>query len=252
VRGRKIGELFLKAAFYYATNNHIENIFITVKKGEQQPLVDMLKDFGFFEIGVHNNDISYVKSHPMSAPIDSEAMALSPFCYHRKYFPHYREDENIQKLIIPIKPEYHAILFPDCPVPHQLELFSAHSDVGNAIKLAYLCHAPLSKIYSGDIIMFYRSTDFKILTTIGVVEDFFISQSAEEIAGIVSRRTVYNFEEIKKMARKPTRVILFRLIKHFAKPLGYKWLKSQKIVSGNIQTIRLINTEKYNRIRDYV
>src|SRR5262249_46697673 len=97
VRGRKIGELFLKAAFRYASDNQIENIFITTKPEEHQYLTDLLIDFVFVEKGNHHGDTVYVKHHPIVPPNDAQ---LSPFKYHRLYFPHYRSDTSIQKFII--------------------------------------------------------------------------------------------------------------------------------------------------------
>jgi GNAT superfamily N-acetyltransferase len=49
VRGRKIGELFLKAAFRYATQNLCENIFIHANAERHDFLIRMLTDFGFKE-----------------------------------------------------------------------------------------------------------------------------------------------------------------------------------------------------------
>jgi len=53
VRGRKIGELFLKAAFRYATKNLLEHIFIHGDKDEHHFLFALLEDFGFEESGIH-------------------------------------------------------------------------------------------------------------------------------------------------------------------------------------------------------
>jgi len=47
VRGRKIGELFLKAAFQYASNNGLESIYLTMKPEKQGHLQDMVEEFGF-------------------------------------------------------------------------------------------------------------------------------------------------------------------------------------------------------------
>ncbi len=67
IRGQKIGELFLKAAFKYATENFCENIFIHTST-EQTYLLALLKDFGFKQDGTYGEDIVLVKSHPKSPP----------------------------------------------------------------------------------------------------------------------------------------------------------------------------------------
>jgi hypothetical protein len=50
------------------------------------------------------------------------------------------------------------------------------------------------------------------------------------------------------MARKPTKVMLFRLVKHFDHPQSFDWLKQNRVVNGNIQTIREIDDEAYQRL----
>lgn len=244
VRGRKIGELFLKAAFRYATANCIENIFIHGHEEKQQFLFEMLMDFGFQRVGTHpgsdGRDAVYLKSHPHNPPVDG----LGAFEYARKYFPHFRHDGYTKKYIVPIKPRYHRILFPDYETPgnRQLELFSLHppSDVGNAIKLAYLCHAQTQRMSPGDIVLFYRSTDDKALTSIGIVESYDTMQSADIIARRVKRRTVYSMGEIQEMAARPTRVMLFRLVEHLSHPLSKDWLVINGILHGHPQSITQI------------
>ncbi len=247
VRGRKIGELFLKAAFRYATSNEIENIFITAKS-EEYHLLDLLVDFGFVESGSYRGDVVYVKPHPILPPKDD----LATFEFHQRYFPHFRDDEEVQKFIVPIKPQYHTILFPDYEAPQeQLQLGLNQSHVGNAIKLAYLCHAQVNSMKRGDIVLFYRSTDLKALTSLGIVESFSVSNDSDEVASMVSRRTVYNLKEIKKMTVRKTKVILFRLVRHFEKPIKFDWLIKNGIVNGYIRSIQKIADDSYREVVNY-
>jgi len=249
-RGRKVGELFLKAAFRYATENRLENIYIHGNSDKQNILFDLLSDFGFTEYGRYDDDVVFVKNHPVIAPDDS-SIDLSAFEYFRKYFPHFRHDSGVRKFIIPIRPEYHRILFSDyaSPVdPPQLTLFDSTNTASNAIKQAYLCHAKLGQISPGDIILFYRSTDEKAITNLGIVEQYETLEDANEIVDRVRRRTVYSMSEIKSMAIKPTKVMLFRLVKHFTHPPSFDWLKQNRVVNGNIQTIREINDDAYQRL----
>ncbi|MGY1489663.1 GNAT family N-acetyltransferase [Methylobacillus pratensis] len=246
VRGRKIGELFLKAAFRYATENECLNIFIHGNAGKQHYLALLLEDFGF--IGHSENyegDTVWVKKHPVSAPDD----LIDAKDFVRLYYPHYRQDSGVSKYLVPIVPEYHDILFPDylSPSSMQLGLFeSPNRHVGNAIKLAYLCHAQTKSIVPGDIVLFYRSHDEKMLTTIGVVDDFTISSDSAEISAQVSRRTVYSFEQISDMAKKrEVKIILFRVVKHLQPPISYKELKARGILSGHPQSIVKLDESRY-------
>ena len=248
-RGRKIGELFLKAAFRHATEHGLENIFIHGNPDKQAILFELLSDFGFTEFGHYDDDVVYVKPHPHNAPDDSTE-DLSTFEYCRKYFPHFRQDSRVRKFIIPIRPEYHRILFSDyaSPCDPQMMLFDSNHTASNAIKQAYLCHAPVSGVSPGDVVLFYRSTDEKAVTSLGVVEQYETLDNASEIVNRVRRRTVYGMSEIEKMATKPTRVMLFRLVKHFNHPPSFDWLIHRKVVSGNIVTIREIDDDAYQRL----
>lgn len=248
-RGRKIGELFLKAAFRYATENRLEHIFIHGDADKHEFLFELLSDFGFAEFGRYGNDVVYVKRHPVIAPNDSET-DLSAFEYSRRYFPHFRQGSSIKKFIIPIRPEYHRILFSDyaSPVDPQMLLFGSTHTASNAIKQAYLCHAQLKEISPGDVVLFYRSTDEKAVTSLGIVEQYETLENVNEIVDRVRRRTVYSMSEIEAMAAKPTKVMLFRLVKHFAHPPSFDWLTQNQIVNGNILTIREINDDTYQRL----
>lgn len=248
-RGRKIGELFLKTAFRYATENRLEHIFIHGDAGKQSFLFELLSDFGFTEFGRYGNDVVYVKRHPVSAPEDATP-DLSAFEYFRKYFPHFRHDGDVRKFIIPIRPEYHRILFSDyqSPADPQMALFDSIHTASNAIKQAYLCHAQLRQLNPGDVVLFYRSIDERAITSLGIVEQYEMLQEVNEIADRVRRRTVYSMSEIENMARKPTKVMLFRLVKHFTHPPSFDWLKQNRIVNGNIQTIREIDDDAYQRL----
>ena len=243
LRGRKIGELLLKASFKYATDNHFSYIYLTMKPEEQPYLADLCEDFGFENFGRHknDNDIVYVKDHPVEPP-DKK---IPPFQYHRLYYPHFKTDAVISKYIVPIRPEFHSILFPGIQI--QAGLFNLES-AGNAIKQAYLCHARISGIRSGDILLFYRSTDDKAITSIGVVEQTTDTQDKDKILELVSKRTVYTYSEIVDMAHKKTKVILFRIAKHLSAPIDHHWLLENDVIVGQIQTIRRISDESFRKI----
>lgn len=250
VRGRKIGELFLKAAFRYATANRIESIFIHGSMNENQLLFEMLEDFGFVHVGQHpgseGRDTVFLKQHPVSKPADS----MAPFEYLKRFFPHFLSGPTIGKFIIPIRPSYHRILFPDydSSADLQLELFRPSTATGNAIKLAYLCHSQTKQMNPGDVVLFYRSQDERTITSIGVVENYVTLKEADDIASRVKRRTVYSMKEIEEMAIKPTRVMLFRLVRHLKNPMSQSLLERTGILKGPPQSIMKISHDAFERI----
>jgi len=244
VRGRKIGELFLKAAFLFATENRCEHLFITADVENQDYLIRVLIDFGFVPRGTYCGDAVLVKVHPIvQPPIDG----VDPVEYVRKYFPHYRADSSVQKFLVPIQPHYHEILFPEYKSA-QPGLFAPMGNVGNAIKLAYLCHAQTKSICPGDILLFYRTVDEMAVTSLGVVEQFEISSDGAQIASMVSRRTVYSLDVIGEMAKKPTKVILFRLICHFSTAVRYTELIQDGVVTGSIRSILKVSDVSFSKI----
>jgi L-amino acid N-acyltransferase YncA len=250
-RGKKVGELLLKAAFRYAKRNRLEHIFIHGDVDEHHFLFEVLEDFGFVRVGSHpgsdGRDAVYLKSHPAAPPEDD----LPAFDYLRRYYPHFRHDAAIDKYIVPIQPGYHRILFPDydSPLDRQMLLFRPSNTAGNAIKMAYLCHAQTKSIKPGDLVLFYRSHDERALTSIGVVESYDTLDDAADIVARVKRRTVYSMDEITKMAAKPTRVMLFRLVRHLEYSLSQAWLEHEGVLRGPPQSITKITHEKYEKIR---
>jgi GNAT superfamily N-acetyltransferase len=254
VRGKKIGELFLKAAFRYASANHLEHIFIHGDLDEHHFLFELLEDFGFTHVGSHpgpdGRDAVYLKKHPIEAPVDNTLVA---FEYLRHYFPHYLDGNSVGKFIVPIRPEYHRILFPDyeSPSDRQMGLFRPSNSAGNAIKMAYLCHSQTKGVKPGDVVLFYRSADERAITSLGVVEDYQTLSDASQIARLVSRRTVYSMQDIEAKARKPTKVMLFRLVRHFNSPPSHDWLLDNQIIKGNFQSIRALGADAYTKILEY-
>lgn len=249
-RGKKVGELFLKAAFRYASRNRLEYIFIHGDIDQHKFLFEMLEDFGFIHVGNHpgtdGRDAVYLKNHPIIQPQDS----FPPFDYMCRFYPHFRSDTEIKKFIVPIQPDYHRILFLDyeSPADRQLILFKLPNTAGNAIKMAYLCHAQTKKIDPGDIVLFYRSHDEHALTSIGIVESYETLEDIGDIIAKVKRRTVYSMTDIAQLAKKPTKVMLFRLIRHFTHPLSHTWLEQHHVLNGAPQSITSITHEKFETI----
>lgn len=249
-RGQKIGELLLKASFRFATENGIENIFITADPDKHQRLIELLEDFGFRLVGMdpkNTRDQVLVKRHPVSPPLPEP----DPLAYHRAYFPHFMAGPDQGKFIVPVLPGYHDILFPDYrregdPVP--LFEIPQPNAAGNAIKLAYLCHSGTKQVLPGDIVLFYRSQDHRSVTSLGVVECFETLEDAEEIIGLVRRRTVYSMQEIQEIAAKPTKVMLFRQVRHLRNPVPLPRLMKEGVLKGAPQSITRISHNSYLRL----
>ncbi len=247
-QGLKLGELFIKTVFSHAVKNGYEYVYLTTRGDKQEYLVNLIEDFGFYHYGrcQENRDDVYVKD--MRAK-ENKSNGLSSLIFHQKFSPSILCNDNIRKFIVPIKPEYHNILFPE--IEENKRLFYTHPSAGNTIKKAYLSHAKVKNISSGDLLLFYRSHDKKSITTLGIVEKMFVSTELDEILEEVAKRTVYSYDDIQKMSEKETHIILFRLVGHFEGSfISNKWLIEHTSYK-NCQSICSIDDNSFEKILEH-
>jgi len=246
-RGQKIGELLLKTAFQFASQNRLERIFIHTDAEQHPRLVDLLEDYGFQPTGAYGGDTVFVKEHPMTPP----EVEMDPVAYNRRFYPHYQVGRQIRKFIVPIIPGYHQVLFPDYHREgdhHPLVDLTGGNTAGNAIKLAYLCRSRITKVRPGDLVIFYRSQDHMAATSLGVVEQVETLDDPDAIIQLVKRRTVYTMGDVVAMAQKPTKVFLFRLAGHFPKPARLALLTRMGILEAPPQSITEISHTNYLKL----
>lgn len=242
-RGQKLGERLLYIAFDYCIKNNLDWVYLHTAGKEQQTLVGLCLDYGFYLLGKYMQDDVYIKPMKLGNDIHDSLMSLI------RYYPFFYTDDMVRKFIIPIRPKYHEELFPDYSVLKG-SLFEKDQNLstsqGNTIKKAYLCHAKTKAIRRGDIILFYRSHDRKSIQCMGIVEDVHLSKDINEVFPLIAKRTVFNKDDITKILRKETLVILFRYIA-LNKEIFLKSLTSAGI-NGSIQSIRKISNSQYNAI----
>ena len=157
------------------------------------------------------NDFTYVKDMRVG---DKLAWDNRNDCvkYAIVHYPHVI-DEGVKKYIVPIRPYYHDLLFPDKRFYHDLFQNDLSSEA-NAIKKAYLCQSPMKNLLPGDLLFFYQTTDAKSVYCVGVVEEVRRFSDADELISFVSKRTVYTHEDMRFFISKgEVLAILFRLIR---------------------------------------
>ncbi len=242
-RGKKLGERLLYIAFDYCVKNDLDWIYLHTFGEEQKTLVGLCTDYGFSFLGKYKQDDVYIK--PMKLK-DDACNSLESLI---KYYPYFKDNESVQKFIIPIQPQFHEDLFPDFR-SMKGSLFekdqSLYSCQGNTIKKAYLCHSKIKMIRKGDIILFYRSKDRKSIQCMGIVEDILFSENIDEVFPAIAKRTVYKYSDIQNILKKRTLVILFRY-KTLDKEISRQQIAKSKI-EGNIQSIRKISNEQYSAL----
>ncbi|HCY18978.1 TPA: hypothetical protein HA281_02195 [Candidatus Woesearchaeota archaeon] len=244
--GHKIGELFIKMSVKFAVNSDVDEVYLTHFSKEEDFLLSLVKEFGFLKVGKNQRgeDVLLKKLVP-------ETAITSPLEMLQNYFPSVYEGISVRKFIIPIRPEYHNRLFTDYEArqPSLVEFQGQLIIEGNTIRKAYLCHSKITRIRSGDIVLFYRSIDRKSLTSLGVVEKVINETTdSEYIIKEVGKRTVYTKKEIETMAKEPTKVILFSLNFHFPQLVPLEKLKAERLLFGTPQSITEINHQQYFRI----
>ena len=243
--GFKIGELLLKMAFQYCIGNQIFETYLTHFRKEDDALINLIESYGFETAGFlkKNNEEVLIKK---LIPIENKLSALD---ISKKYYPSFKDSPDIRKFLIPIIPEYHDRLFPDFK-QRQMRIteYSEMNIPGNAIRKAYLSGSAIKKIRAGDILLFYRSHDLKAVTAIGVVDQEPVhSNKADEVVGIVGKRSVYLYDEIKKMTQTPVLLTMFRHHLFLPKPLDLSYLRQHGITVP--QTISEINHNQYMMIK---
>lgn len=208
-------------------------------------LVSMCLEYGFKHIGSHQGDDALLKQMRPA----SEDHVADPLRYAIDFYPHYRNDQSVQKFLIPIEPRFHNALFADTSDTID-GLFAddpnMYGSPANTIKKAYLCHANIKTFNRGDILLFYRSRDRRSIQCVGILESFHRTSDLSEVIPLVARRTVYSRQELERMLSKETLVILFRFVGTI-EPIDSETIAASGI-AGPIQTIRSISHEQYQRL----
>ena len=240
-RGKKLGERLLYIAFDFCVKNGVDWVYLHTYGAEQMTLVGLCEEYGFYRLGKYKQDDVYIK------PMKRQEVNLGSLESLIRYYPFFKNNDSVQKFIVPIQPKYHEDLFPDYSNMRG-SLFesdqSLYSCQGNTIKKAYLSHSAIKSVRKGDVVLFYRSRDRKSIQCMGIVEETFFSESVEEVFPVVAKRTVYTYSDLLEILSKKTLVILFRFIA-LGKEISHKTLTIAGI-KGNIQSIRKINNEQYN------
>lgn len=239
-RGRRYGELLLKAAFNELRANLYDHAWLTVFERHAQ-LITMLEDFGF-ERHPERTGIGELVMVKRLRP--SDARTGDPLTYHRRFGPpavDLRASNGVY--VIPIQPQYHSRLFPDHP-REQPRLILDDDPFGNALRKAYLSQSLIAPLPQGATILFYRSDDWQAISAVGVVEDCTRSDDASEIAAFAGQRTVYSYAEISEMAPPDVLTILFRQDRLLDAPWPLGDLRAGGVLNAPPQSITQVRSEE--------
>jgi len=263
-RGEKLGELLLKQTLWFAQKNAFDLVYLTTFD-DQETLIGVLKYFGFEHTG--NNAGG---EHVYEKQILSTKLVPKPgddlFDLARQNYPRFVGRPPANAFCVPIKGEYHNILFPELAARVQEDLFggaatagAATRTPGNTIRKVYLCRAPTQQLMAGSIIVFYRSRSVGYLasqsvTSVGVVESVTKARSLEELVRLTGKRSVYSegqLDAFKATKKKPVKVIDFLLIGHIDPPILLTDLKAGGVFNRTPpQSICILPPARFQLVRN--
>ncbi len=242
--GNRYGELLFKTAFNFAAQFDFDFVYFTVFE-KHQGLIELADSFGFQSLEVRTGlgELVLAKNR---RPNDEDRQVLGPLDFHIKYGPPAIKTGvgAATFFVVPIRPEFHSLLFPEAEKQLPLLLPSQDKPFGNSLRKAYLCHAQCRQLAPGDNLLFYRSQDVRSVTALGVVESTLVSREAQTIARYVGNRTVYRFDEIDAMCLEgEVLAILFRLDRLLVPFVGLPELTGNGALRGHPQSIAKLREE---------
>lgn len=237
--GRRYGELLLKTLFVHADAHNHDTLYVTVFD-KHASLIELLATFGFRDHARSPLGERVLAKHRHPAEHEGQPDSLA---FHIAYGPP-AIDTRAPYFVVPVEPRWHDLLFPD--YMDQLSLMTGEHPYGNALRKAYLSHAPTRQVGRGATLLFYRSRDLSAVTVAGVVEDVLVSRDPEEIARRVGRRTVYTLDDITNMCRaaRPVLVVLFRQDRLLQPAWPRHQLEVAGVLNGHPQSITEVHSEE--------
>jgi len=196
LNGFRLGERFLKIVFDNAIRFNVDEIYVTIfnKRIEQQRLINLFEEYGFRHHGSKRSpggsELVYVR--PFNKTADRSSPKLTyPFC-----------SAAGRIFIVPIYPEYHTELFPDSILRTESPAdFVENEPHRNAISKVYISRSIEKNLYSGDVIIFYRTGGYhkSVVTTIGVVESVIKEIASEaDFIRLCRKRSVFTDEKLSE------------------------------------------------------
>ena len=231
--GFRYGELLLRDVLQYTESNGFGFLFVEVFP-EQERLIAFLAEFGFSNLE-NDTERGEIRLGKRLAFTEHESKTTEPLEFNKQFGPFAIKWRDASLFIVPIKPKYHDLLFPEATT--QATFFEGGMPCGNALRKAYLCNSICREIRPGAILAFYRSGDVQGLTVLGVAEETMASGNATEIARFVGKRTVYPLREIERLCQRDVLAILFRQSRVLSSPIMLDKLLRNEIIAAAPQSI---------------
>jgi L-amino acid N-acyltransferase YncA len=232
-RGNKFGELLLKTIFDYCFKNGIKEAYLTIFD-KYDLLIQLLEDFGFARKGKRKDtdELVMVKNFAVSP---GDFIIDDSLEFNIKLGPQALSLSGASCFLLPIYPDYHAMLFPE--YEQQLSLIPGGTSCGNSIKKAYVCRSRVRKIQPGSVLLFYKILPFQEVSSVGVTESTLVTSKADEMLRFVAKRTVFSMRQIEELCSDRCLGILFRQAFEIGKPITLQELRRNASLRGSPQQI---------------
>jgi GNAT superfamily N-acetyltransferase len=243
-RGEKLGELLLKQALWFAQKNRYDLTYVTTYP-DQIFLIRILEYFGF-EMTGKNDTGENVYEKPLFSVRLQPCSGANLFELARANYPRFVADPPAEAFCVPVRGEYHNVLFPEMALRSQPDLFEIAGlavpgvgprTPGNTIRKVYLCRARTKALSPGAILIFYRSKSpgyihSQCATSVGVVEAVYEASSLDELVRLTAKRSVYSTRQLQNMVshnNEVVKVIDFLLVGHLDPPATLDDLLREKV-----------------------
>lgn len=251
--GNKIGEHLLSWIINYSINQGLEEIYLTHFVKEEDSLVYLIEEYGFENVGKSNGENYFIKKiNKGEAHSEIENSNLSFVEISKKYYPYFCDNDKVNKYFVPIRPEFHDLLFLkedtqttlENHFPDGFNEYPKSFIPSNTIKKAYLSHSSIKQLKEGDLLLFYES-DGKGINNIGVVESVKRVDNINDLNKMISKRSVYSQKNLEKIIQNEVLAILFIHSKNFNSKISLNELRRLEILKKPPQSIQHLSHEKY-------
>ena len=222
-QGEKFGEQLLKKILWYAQGNAYDCVYLTAFP-KQQFLLTLLKTFGFEVTRTETNGEFFVEKELVRSDMPIELLDREPLECSMHFYPRFYSGMQVSKYVIPIRGQFHSVLFPEIAEAPTLPLFPDAPTIvgtqgkpdrtpGNTIRKVYVCRSPTRDMQPGDVLLFYLSKTESLvrsqsLTTVAVIEKTQLAETIEELQRLVGRRSVYARLDLEAWLPAPERPVL--------------------------------------------
>lgn len=262
-RGVKLGELLLKQVLWYVQKNRYDLAYLTTYS-DQSSLRSLLEFYGFCHVE-ENQQGEFIYERGFGSGKLSKTLEENSFEIDRKNYPRFIVTQETNGFIIPIKEEYHDVLYPDlCQRQFsQLNFFQSKAyqsnKPGNTIRKVYLCRASSNLGNPGSILFFYKSRSdnppSQAVTVLGILESMSLATSVRELMQLTGGRSVYSEAELinwEARSNNPVKIINYLLVNYIEKPIELSELLNMSIVKSPPRSICKVNNSSLRKILDRI